>query len=63
MGLLYSIVCFAFEIASTVGLCVVIIALLYSDCIVTPVKVTKSTSPHPAADVADERGGERRGGG
>lgn len=32
-----------------------IIALLYSYCIVTPVKLTKSTSAHPAAaDVADE---------
>ena len=34
-------------------MCVGIIAPLYSYCIVTPVKVTKSTSAHPAADVAD----------
>lgn len=45
---------FVYEIASTVGLCVGIIALQYSYCIVTPVKVTKGTSAHPAADVADE---------
>lgn len=44
-----------YEIASTVGLCVGIIVLLYSYCIVTPVRVTKSTSAHPAAaDFADE---------
>ncbi len=35
-------------------LCVGIMALLYSYCIVTPVKVTKGTFVHPAADVADE---------
>lgn len=50
---------FMYEIASTVGLCVLcvgIIATLYSHCIVTlrPVKVTESTSAHTAADVADE---------
>lgn len=46
-----------YGIASTVGLCVLcvgIIALLYSYCILTPVKVTKGTSVHSAADVADE---------
>lgn len=63
-GLQYMFVC---EIASTVGLCVGIIALLYSYCILTPVKVTKSTSVHPAADVADESLGfyffERKRGG
>lgn len=66
-GLLYM---FMYEIAATVDLCVRIIALLYSYCIVTPVKVTKSTSVHTAADVAEKerasgfissRGGEKEG--
>lgn len=35
-------------------MCVRIIAILFSYCIVSPVKVTKGTSVHSAADVADE---------